>query len=105
MPCEGIVPGKIRGPQASVFEARGFRARRAGAQAGDTGKASSHLARVTAWHRMARTRYRGLERVTIQVLLTRIVAKAKKMPVWLAAREASEPSCGVWRKSNYGAFH
>ena len=31
------------------------------------------------WHRMARARYRGLSRVTIQVILTLIVVNAKKM--------------------------
>jgi IS5 family transposase len=34
---------------------------------------------VKTWHGMRRPRYRGLGRVTIQVLMTLIVANAKKM--------------------------
>lgn len=41
------------------------------------------------WHRMARARYCGRGRVTIQVLMTLIVANAKKMAVRLAATPAA----------------
>jgi len=34
---------------------------------------------VKAWHRMARARYRGLDRMTIQVLMTFMVMNVKKM--------------------------
>lgn len=40
------------------------------------------------WHRMGRASYRGLGRVTIQVVMTLIVANAKKM----AARPAATPA-------------
>ena len=46
---------------------------------------------VKAWHRMVRARYRGLGRVTIQVIMTLIVANAKKMAARLAARGAVCP--------------
>lgn len=49
---------------------------------------------VKTWHRMDRARYRGLGRVTIQVLLTFLVANAKKMAARLAAR-GSLSACGT----------
>lgn len=49
---------------------------------------------VKVWHRMDRARYCGLGRVTIQVLLTFLVANAKKMAARLAARRSVSP-CGT----------
>jgi IS5 family transposase len=40
------------------------------------------------WHRMGRARYRGRGRVTIQVIMTLVVANAKKMAARLAATPA-----------------
>ncbi|MCL6581985.1 MAG: IS1182 family transposase, partial [Firmicutes bacterium] len=47
---------------------------------------------LKVWHRMARARYRGLSRVTIQVLLTLIVANAKKMAKRLQAQSSPSPA-------------
>ncbi|MCG0278411.1 MAG: transposase [Thermanaeromonas sp.] len=41
---------------------------------------------VKTWHCLYRARYRGLARVTVQVLLTFLVVNAKKMATGLAAR-------------------
>lgn len=41
---------------------------------------------VKTWHRMGRAKYRGLGRMDIQVLMTFIVANAKKMAARLSAR-------------------
>ncbi|HHV78364.1 MAG TPA: IS1182 family transposase [Firmicutes bacterium] len=49
---------------------------------------------VKTWHRMARARYRGLEKVAIQVIMTLIVANVKKMAKWLASREVVCPQTG-----------
>lgn len=46
---------------------------------------------VKTWHGMVRARYRGLGRVTIQVIMTLIVANAKKMAARLAAKGAVCP--------------
>ncbi|GAW93999.1 hypothetical protein TC41_1879 [Calderihabitans maritimus] len=46
------------------------------------------FAEAETWHRMMRARYRGLERVAIQVLMTFICLNAKKMAH--RARLASE---------------
>ncbi|HHV78291.1 MAG TPA: transposase [Firmicutes bacterium] len=49
---------------------------------------------VKTWHRMARARYRGLEKVAIQVIMTLIVANVKKMAKWLASRGVVCPQTG-----------
>jgi IS5 family transposase len=49
---------------------------------------------VKTCYRMHRATYRGLGRVTIQMLLTHVVANANKMAARLAAR-ASVSSCGI----------
>lgn len=46
---------------------------------------------VKTWHRMDRARYRDFGRVTIQVLVTLVVAKARKIAVRLAARGTACP--------------
>jgi len=48
---------------------------------------------VKTWHSLQRARYRGLGRVTIQVLLTFLVANVKKMATRMAARGLVSP-CG-----------
>lgn len=47
---------------------------------------------VKTWHGMRRARYRGLGRVTVQVLMTLIVANAKKMANLLAAKGVPSPN-------------
>jgi len=47
---------------------------------------------VKVWHGMRRARYRGLGRVTVQVLMTLIVTNAKKMAKLLAAKGVPSPN-------------
>ena len=47
---------------------------------------------VKVWHGMGRARYRGLEQVKVQVLMTLIVANAKKMAKLLAAKGLPSPN-------------
>jgi len=47
---------------------------------------------VKAWHGMSRARYRGLGRVTVQVLMTLIVANVKKMAKLLTAKGEPSPN-------------
>ncbi|HHV78520.1 MAG TPA: transposase [Firmicutes bacterium] len=49
---------------------------------------------VKTWHRMARARYRGLEKVTIQVIMTLIVSNAKKLAKWLSSKGEVCPQTG-----------